>query len=75
MDVLAASCKSQSIGLGSLLPWALLDCGLFDRRPSEAALRHGESGMDKRAKWEETWALQRRQDTGEDVGEVPVPPK
>ncbi|WP_437602993.1 BREX-2 system adenine-specific DNA-methyltransferase PglX [Sorangium sp. So ce590] len=40
-----------------------------------AALRHSPSGLDKRAIWEQTWDLQRREDAGEKVGEIPVPPK
>ena len=51
---------------------------------SEAApflpvLRYTETGLRKRAQWEATWALQRREDGGEDlttsVGKIPVPPK
>jgi hypothetical protein len=38
-------------------------------------MRHTEEGLAKRAKWEHTWALQRREDAGEKVGEIPVPPK
>lgn len=45
-----------------------------DSVPYLAALRYSDSGMDKRKKWEQTWALQRRQDAGEDV-EIEVPPK
>jgi len=40
-----------------------------------AALRYSEAGLRVRADWEATWALQRRQDAGEDVGDIPVPPK
>ena len=40
-----------------------------------AALRYTESGMQKRAAWEEVWRLQRREDAGQDVGAIPVPPK
>jgi hypothetical protein len=43
--------------------------------PYLAALRYKESGMRKRAAWEHTWELQRREDAGEKVGEIPVPPK
>ncbi|MBP7678402.1 MAG: BREX-2 system adenine-specific DNA-methyltransferase PglX, partial [Thermoanaerobaculia bacterium] len=43
--------------------------------PYLAAFRYAESGLRKRALWEETWALQRREDRGEDVGTIPVPPK
>ncbi len=38
-------------------------------------LRYKPSGLQKREVWERTWDLQRQQDTGEDVGEIPVPPK
>ena len=31
--------------------------------------------MRKWAQWNETWDLQRREDAGEDVGEIPVPPR
>ncbi len=33
-----------------------------------------ESGFAKRGAWEETWALQRREDAGKDIGEILVPP-
>jgi hypothetical protein len=37
-------------------------------------LRYKESGLRKRADWENTWQLQRREDAGEKL-EIPVPPK
>jgi hypothetical protein len=43
--------------------------------PYLAADRYKESGMRKRAAWERTWELQRREDAGEQVGKIPVPPK
>ncbi len=43
--------------------------------PYLAALRYSDSGMRKYARWLETWKLQRREDAGEDVGGIPVPPK
>src|SRR5690606_31198418 len=43
--------------------------------PYLAALRFTPSGLRKHAQWLETWELQRREDAGEDVGEIPVPPK
>lgn len=43
--------------------------------PYLAALRYKPSGMRKWEQWCETWELQRREDAGEDVGEIPVPPK
>lgn len=43
--------------------------------PHLAAYRYKDSGLRKRQAWEHTWALQRREDAGEKVGTVPVPPK
>jgi hypothetical protein len=43
--------------------------------PYLAAYRHKESGLRKREAWEETWRLQRREDAGEKVGPIAVPPK
>jgi len=43
--------------------------------PYLAALRYTDSGMRKHKQWLETWDLQRREDAGEDVGTIPVPPK
>ncbi|MBK8015059.1 MAG: BREX-2 system adenine-specific DNA-methyltransferase PglX [Deltaproteobacteria bacterium] len=34
-----------------------------------------EAGLTKRKAWEDTWALQRREDAGEKVGDIPVPPE
>lgn len=43
--------------------------------PSLPAQRYTDTGLRKRAQWEDTWDLQRREDAGEDVGRIPVPPK
>ena len=43
--------------------------------PYLAAWRYTDSGMRTRAAWERTWELQRREDAGDDVGTIPVPPK
>ena len=43
--------------------------------PFLAAYRYKDSGLRKREAWEETWGLQRREDAGEKVGTIPVPPK
>ena len=43
--------------------------------PFLAALRYKPSGLRKWEQWCDTWALQRREDAGEDVGEIPVPPR
>jgi hypothetical protein len=42
--------------------------------PFLAAYRYTDSGLRKRAEWENVWALQRREDAGETVS-IPVPPK
>jgi hypothetical protein len=43
--------------------------------PYLAAWRYTEAGMRTRAAWERTWDLQRKEDAGEDVGTIAVPPK
>jgi hypothetical protein len=43
--------------------------------PFLPALRYSDTGLRKRAQWEDTWALQRREDKGENFGSIPVPPK
>ena len=43
--------------------------------PALPVQRYTDTGLRKRAQWQETWALQRREDAGEDVGKTPVPPK
>lgn len=42
--------------------------------PYLASFRHTDSGLEKRAAWENAWDLQRREDAGEKI-EVPVPPR
>lgn len=43
--------------------------------PYLAVQRLKDPGLRKRAAWEETWELQRREDAGYDVGKIPAPPK
>jgi hypothetical protein len=43
--------------------------------PYLAELRFKESGLRKYEQWLAVWELQRREDAGESVGEIPVPPK
>jgi len=43
--------------------------------PFLPALRYSDTGLRKRAQWEDTWKIQRREDMGENVGNIPVPPK
>ncbi|MCP4660401.1 MAG: BREX-2 system adenine-specific DNA-methyltransferase PglX, partial [bacterium] len=57
---------SESVPLEALLAQAV---------PYLAAWRYTDTGLEKRAAWEHTWDLQRREDSGDDVGEIPVPPK
>ncbi|MFG2042148.1 BREX-2 system adenine-specific DNA-methyltransferase PglX [Dactylosporangium sp. NPDC048998] len=37
--------------------------------------RYKPAGLRKRVQWERTWALQRREDAGETIKDIPVPPK
>ncbi|BAN04393.1 BREX-2 system adenine-specific DNA-methyltransferase PglX [Ilumatobacter coccineus] len=46
-----------------------------DAVPYLAAWRYKDSGLRKRSVWERTWDLQRREDAGENVGKIAVPPK
>lgn len=43
--------------------------------PYLSAQRLKDSGLRKREAWVRAWELQRREDEGEDVGKIPVPPK
>jgi hypothetical protein len=48
---------------------------LAESVPHLPILRYKDSGLRKRDEWEKTWHLQRREDAGESVGTIPVPPK
>jgi hypothetical protein len=43
--------------------------------PFLAAYRYKDSGLRKREAWEETWAKQRREDAGEKIDDIQIPPK
>lgn len=43
--------------------------------PFMPILRYKPTGLRKREVWERMWTLQRQQDAGKDVGEIPVPPR
>jgi Eco57I restriction endonuclease. len=43
--------------------------------PYLAAYRYKDTGLRKREAWEHTWDLQRREDCGEKVDTIPIPPK
>lgn len=61
----------QEVDLGPLVA----DLLASESVPYLAALRYTDSGMRKHAAWRAIWDLQRREDAGEDVGPIPVPPK
>ena len=54
---------------------ALTDLLADEAVPALAAHRFKDKAMAKFEAWEEAWQLQRRQDAGQDVGTIPVPPK
>ena len=43
--------------------------------PYLPSLRYKPAGLRKRVQWERTWELQRHEDAGEQVKDIPVPPK
>lgn len=43
--------------------------------PSHPAHTYSESGLAKRAAWEDLWTLQRQEDAGKSVGEISIPPE
>lgn len=43
--------------------------------PFLPVLRYKATGLRKRTVWERTWDLQREEDAGKEVGDIPVPPK
>jgi hypothetical protein len=57
------------------IPRLVADLVAAESVPLLPILRYKPSGLRKRAEWEQTWDLQRREDAGEDVGAIPVPPK
>ena len=71
VSVLALWDRSVDVDVTKALTKLLTD----EAVPYLAAQRLKDSGLRKREAWEETWELQRREDNGEDVGKIPVPPK
>lgn len=43
--------------------------------PFLPVLRYSDTGLRKRAQWEDTWTLQRQEDEGQNFGRIPAPPK
>ncbi|MFB9777786.1 BREX-2 system adenine-specific DNA-methyltransferase PglX [Brevibacterium otitidis] len=71
MDVLALWEGRRDLKVTDSLTRLLVD----EAVPYLAAYRLKETGLRKRTAWEHTWDLQRREDAGEKVGTIPVPPK
>lgn len=57
------------------LPRLVAELVAAESVPLLPILRYKPTGLRKRAEWEQTWELQRREDAGETVGDIPVPPK
>lgn len=57
------------------LPQLVSELVTAEAVPALPVQRYTDTGLRKRAQWEDTWALQRREDAGESVGKIPVPPK
>jgi hypothetical protein len=71
-DVLRLWAGDPNAATGAALAKLLAD----ESVPFLAAYRYKPPGLDKRADWEHTWALQRREDAGEKLDSpIPLPPK
>jgi hypothetical protein len=69
--VSVAGLYARDAGLGNVVAALVQD----QHVPFLAALRYTAPGMRIHAQWKETWELQRREDAGEKVGDIRVPPK
>ncbi|OBJ86070.1 DNA methylase, partial [Mycobacterium gordonae] len=71
-NVLRLWAGDSNVSTGTALAKLLADEGV----PYLSAYRYKQTGLEKRAVWEETWDLQRREDNGENLdAPIPVPPK
>jgi SAM-dependent methyltransferase len=70
-SVLTLYCRRDDYDIASELTKLVAD----EAVPFLAAYRYKTSGLRKREQWERTWDLQRREDKGEEVGRIDVPPK
>jgi hypothetical protein len=71
-NVLQLWAGDDNIATGTPLAKLLAD----ESVPYFAAYRYKPTGLEKRAVWEQTWELQRREDRGEKLdAPIPVPPK
>ena len=57
------------------LPQLVAELVAAEAAPALPVQRYTDTGLRKRAQWQDTWALQRREDAGQNVGKIPVPPK
>jgi hypothetical protein len=71
LSVLSLWHGSRDVDVVSVLTQLLID----EAVPYLTAQRLKEPGLRKHEAWEATWELQRREDAGQDVGSIPVPPK
>lgn len=71
MEVAALYKGRADFDLGALVA----DLVTSESVPFLPILRYKPAGLRKREIWERTWELQRKEDAGEDVGTIPVPPK
>lgn len=53
----------------------ITELALDEAVPFLAVHRYTDSGLRKRAEWEETWRLQRLEDAGEKIDPIPAPPR
>ncbi len=65
--------EAQARSVGQLAPSGLSVEG--ESAPYLSALRYTATGLEKHVAWQHTWDLQRREDAGEEVTKIPVPPK
>jgi hypothetical protein len=68
IDLLAARTSQEPRSI-------IRECLMSAAVPFLCAYRHTETGREKFRVWNKTWKLQRREDAGEDVGVIAVPPK
>ncbi|ALU39040.1 DNA methylase [Kocuria flava] len=71
VSVLELWAGQRDVDLVATLTKLLID----EAVPYLAACRLKEPALRKWEAWKTTWDLQRREDAGEDVGQIPVPPK
>ena len=66
---------SRYAGEGADLANVIAEITQEEHVPYLAALRYTDTGLRKRARWEHTWELQRKEDANGRLPEIPVPPK